>query len=107
MFGSFYSYEYLRVGTVPARYGTAQYLRSQNNFKKYSAFELRGRNLTNGVHPELNSACNPFSRFSSALFSKIYILNRDSFARDPTHAASSQGRAGPRARRIRRDTRIY
>ena len=26
--------------------------------------------LTNGLYPELNSAYNPFSRFSSTLFSK-------------------------------------
>ena len=52
--------------------------------------------LTNGFHPELNSAWNPFSRFSSALFSKKYILNPYNFAGDPARAAAIWGRVASR-----------
>ena len=52
--------------------------------------------LTNGLYPELNSAYNPFSRFSSTLFSKKYILNRYNFAGDPARAAAIWGRVASR-----------
>ena len=52
--------------------------------------------LTNGFGPELNYAPNPFSRFSSTLISKKYILNPYIFAGDPARAAANWGRVGPR-----------
>ena len=82
-------------------YGSAQYVGSQKHFKKYSAFELRGRNQNSDkwVRSRIEFCTEPiFAIFEYSVFEILIGILDIFFAGRPARRAAARGRDSARPR---------